>query len=312
MASLSNRYNVTGENELQRLEAEKKHLLDMRLFALWKLQEEKRNPDLKAKLRQLEAESRIAYQKHQELQAELAACEEELKKCETQLERHVIINRSLGSDIESLYSSNQILQNEIKKIYNGDLRDFQGLENETRNIRMSNKNLEAQINIVSQYLLECKSANEALSSAIRDNKSRIKAVHDYFQSEPISASSTRNVPYNPVQGHTATNEENSDDVTLQLPWREPDSNFNRDFLRDNKDSECIVCSKNLTNLKQGLIVVTPCGHRFHQKCIEKWITNFDQKTCPICRKPIKSQSLTFQTDWDNTKKLYSCFNVNLT
>jgi len=313
MSSQSNRYNVTGENdELQRLEAEKKHLLNMRLFALWKLQESKRNPKLIENLRQLEAESRIAYQKHQELQAELAVSKEELNNLERQLQTYVLRNGQLRINIASSYSSNQTLKNEIAKIYDGDLNDFQRLENETRNVRMSNNNLESKINEVSQYLLNCTSANEALSSEIQVIKSKIKAVENHLRNKLISASSTRNVPYNPVQGHTATNKENSDDVKLQLPWKEPDSNKNREFLRDNKDSKCIVCSEKLTNLEEGLILVTPCGHRFHRICIEKWITNFNQKTCPTCRKPINSQSLTLQTDWDNTKKLYSCFHVNLT
>jgi myosin heavy subunit len=312
MASLSNRYNVTGGNELQRLEAEKKHLLDMRLFALWKLQEDNRKPQLKEKLSQLEAQSRIVSQKHQELKTELAASKEELNNWEMQLQMYVIINRPLEINIESLYSSNKTLENEIRKIYGGDLHDFQRLENETRNVRMSNNNLESQIKELSQYLLDCTSANEALSSEIQDIKSKIKAVQDHLRNKRSLASSTRNVPYNPIQGHTATNEKNSDDVKLQLPWRAPDAKNNRDFLRQNKDSECVVCCEKLTDLKSGLIEVTPCGHRFHKDCIRDWIERGRKKLCPICRKPIDSQSLTLQTDWDNTKKLYSCFHVNLT
>jgi DNA repair exonuclease SbcCD ATPase subunit len=293
------------------LEAEKKHLLNMRLFALWKLQEAKRNLELKEKLRQLEAQSRIAYQKHQELQAELVTSKEELNNWEMQLhQRYVPTNRPLGINIESLYSLNQTLKNEIQKIYDGDLHDFQRLENETRNVRMSNNNLESHINKLSEYLLNCTSANEALSSDIQEIKSKIKAVQDHLQSKRILAMSIRNVPYNRVQGHTATNEENSDDVKLQLPWTQPDELNNRDFLRSHKSSECSVCLNQLNNSAKGLIMVTPCGHRFHEECMKFVLQN--QNICPLCRTPIDSQSLTFQTDWDNTKKLYSCFHVNLT
>jgi hypothetical protein len=112
--------------------------------------------------------------------------------------------------------------------------------------------------------------------------------------------------------HKATNEENSDDVNLQLPSAEPDTENNRDFIRNNRKSKCAVCLEELINSEKGLISVTPCGHRFHITCIERWINTNTTKVCPTCRTPIDSQSLTFQTAWDNNKKLYSCFNVKLT
>jgi len=284
----------------------------MRLFALWKLQEAKISQDLKAKLHQLEFKCRIVYQKHLELQAQLTASREELKNWEKKFAMNVQTDVPLGIDIQNLNLSNQTLKNEIQKIYNGDLNDFQHLENETRNMRMSNNDLESHINKLNQYLLNCTSANKALSAEIQDKNSKIRAVQDHLRRKQSLASSTRSVPYNPIQGHTVTNEENFDDANLQLPWSQPDDLDNRGFLRDHKDSKCVVCSEELTNLEQGLIVVTPCGHRFHEICIEDWIELGTQKVCPQCRTPIDSQSLTLQTNWDNTKKLYSCFHVNLT
>lgn len=27
----------------------------------------------------------------------------------------------------------------------------------------------------------------------------------------------------------------------------------------------------------------PCGHRFHKKCVDRWINKHDGKNCPVCR-----------------------------
>ncbi len=281
------------------------------MFILWERQEANRNPKLKEELRALELKSQSEYQKNQVLQAQLAQYKEELRVWETRLITYLQMNQPLGISIQSLYSLNQNLKHEIRQLYDGDLNNFQLLETKARNMRMSNNNLESEINRLSHYLFDFTRANEALSSEIRYTKAKIKGVEDHLRRKQSSASSTRNVPYNPVQGHTATNEENSDDANLQLPWSQPDElHNNREFLKNNKDSQCAVCLEELNNSENGLIVVTRCGHRFHKKCIENVLHH--QKMCPRCRMPIDNQSLTFQTHWDNTKKLYSCFHVNLT
>jgi len=305
-------YNVTQEVELHMLEAEKKDLKNKLLFILWERQEAKRNPKLREELRALELKTQSEYQKNQVLQEQLAQYKEELRVWETQFITSLPMNQPFGISILSLYSSNQNLKREIRQLYDGDLNNFQLLETKARNMRMSNNNLESEINRLSHYLFDFTRANEALSSEIRNTEAKIKSVKDHLRRKQNSASSTRNVPYNPVQGHTATNEENSDDVGLQLPSKEPDSKDNREFLRNNKDSTCSVCFEELNNSANGLIVVTPCGHRFHRNCIEKWIADRTPKICPICRQLINSHSLKLQTDWDNTKQLYSCFHVNLT
>jgi rubrerythrin len=109
-----------------------------------------------------------------------------------------------------------------------------------------------------------------------------------------------------------TQEKLENSVNLQLPSAEPDTKNNRAFIRNNRQSQCAVCLQELINSENGLISVTPCGHRFHITCIERWLDTHSPKKCPTCREPIDSQSLTFQTAWDNNKKLYSCFNVKLT
>ena len=303
-------YNVTREvDELHRLEAEKKDLENKRLFILWERQEANRNPKLREELRVLELKSQSEYQKNQVLQAQLAQYKEELRVWETRLITYLQMNQPLGVSIQSLYSSNQNLKHEIRQLYDGDLNNFQLLETKARNMRMSNNNLESEINRLSHYLFDFTRANEALSSEIRYTKAKIKGVEDHLRRKQSSASSTRNVPYNPVQVHTTT-----DDQNLQLPQDQPDAEHNvrnRDFIKNNKNSKCSVCMDELNDSREnGLIVVTPCGHRFHRTCILKVLRV--QNRCPDCRNQIDSQSLTLQTNWDNTKKLYSCFHVKLT
>lgn len=48
----------------------------------------------------------------------------------------------------------------------------------------------------------------------------------------------------------------------------------------NKD-KCVICFE---NLKNNLVVKTPCNHLVHRKCLKKWL--LDNKTCPLCRKNI--------------------------
>lgn len=39
-------------------------------------------------------------------------------------------------------------------------------------------------------------------------------------------------------------------------------------------------------------IILPCGHRFHEKCIEKWFKFKCSPTCPLCRKTDISRLLT--------------------
>lgn len=43
--------------------------------------------------------------------------------------------------------------------------------------------------------------------------------------------------------------------------------------------DCIICLNELYNP-----YVLPCGHRFHNSCIRKWIKS--KNSCPICRESI--------------------------
>jgi hypothetical protein len=44
--------------------------------------------------------------------------------------------------------------------------------------------------------------------------------------------------------------------------------------------ECVICKEELDLFK---IVELECNHKFHQKCIFKWV-NSDRIDCPCCRK----------------------------
>ena len=56
----------------------------------------------------------------------------------------------------------------------------------------------------------------------------------------------------------------------------------RSIQRNNaiKENECAICHEQLMQD----VNVLPCSHRFHNECIESWITSHN--SCPICRAPI--------------------------
>ena len=56
----------------------------------------------------------------------------------------------------------------------------------------------------------------------------------------------------------------------------------RSIKRNNaiKENECPICNE---QLMEGVNVLT-CGHRFHNECIESWLTSHN--SCPLCRRPI--------------------------
>jgi hypothetical protein len=57
--------------------------------------------------------------------------------------------------------------------------------------------------------------------------------------------------------------------------------FNNLEIYNNK-FECSICFENKhTGIKLN------CKHVFCKKCIEKWVINETNKTCPMCRKNIK-------------------------
>lgn len=58
-------------------------------------------------------------------------------------------------------------------------------------------------------------------------------------------------------------------------------------IRENKskhNNKCIICLDE--NNKK--IVTLECNHDYHEECVQNWINNYNNSTCPICRKEIKS------------------------
>lgn len=49
------------------------------------------------------------------------------------------------------------------------------------------------------------------------------------------------------------------------------------------DDVCSICLFEIDGEHQ--IIILPCTHFFHYKCIKKWVSNTDKNTyvCPICR-----------------------------
>lgn len=46
-------------------------------------------------------------------------------------------------------------------------------------------------------------------------------------------------------------------------------------------NECVVCLRNFHGGEE--IRSLPCGHVFHKSCVDKWILDYENMTCPLCR-----------------------------
>jgi hypothetical protein len=54
------------------------------------------------------------------------------------------------------------------------------------------------------------------------------------------------------------------------------------FCSDGNDvSECVVCLRKFHGGEE--IRTLPCGHVFHKICVDKWILDYENMTCPLCR-----------------------------
>ena len=54
--------------------------------------------------------------------------------------------------------------------------------------------------------------------------------------------------------------------------------------------ECAICFE---RLRRAPVLELPCGHSFHERCVDKW--GETSMTCPYCRAP-------FQYDQDEPKR----------
>lgn len=60
-------------------------------------------------------------------------------------------------------------------------------------------------------------------------------------------------------------------------------NFNKMRYNLKSNDKCLICLKKYKLFKKPY--VTTCGHKFHLKCIQKWLYYENRSTCPICNKP---------------------------
>lgn len=49
----------------------------------------------------------------------------------------------------------------------------------------------------------------------------------------------------------------------------------------NKNKECAICLDKMNKLF-GKTYKTTCGHKFHLKCMKKWLYYENRETCPLC------------------------------
>lgn len=82
-------------------------------------------------------------------------------------------------------------------------------------------------------------------------------------------------------------------TTAQSPERHKKSRFAVKVLdnealvnKDDDDNEehCVVC---LGELSEMTACELRCGHRFHKRCIEKWLRKASRPCCPLCQKVVQ-------------------------
>lgn len=67
-------------------------------------------------------------------------------------------------------------------------------------------------------------------------------------------------------------------------YDKPTDVFKEKYKRIKKEEEniqCNICFENFKENEYKRNVV--CGHNFHKKCIDKWINNYNNFSCPTCR-----------------------------
>ena len=52
-------------------------------------------------------------------------------------------------------------------------------------------------------------------------------------------------------------------------------------IKETSNSQCQICHNNMKNC---LIRILPCNHKYHIECVDQWL--FVNLTCPLCRKII--------------------------
>ena len=58
--------------------------------------------------------------------------------------------------------------------------------------------------------------------------------------------------------------------------------------------DCPICMKDHDSAAWK---ETPCGHRFHGRCVEKWLKA--KGSCPMCRRPVVTMPTTRSGSWSS-------------
>lgn len=66
---------------------------------------------------------------------------------------------------------------------------------------------------------------------------------------------------------------------------------------DELETECTICMEDIETDD----FVTKCHHRFHKKCLNKWISLYSNKECPNCRKELGLY--VFETKRERQKRI---------
>ena len=302
------------QNSLSNLKSENEYLKKIRLYIRWRDQELKENVVLKQDFESIKNKCVVCYEERELLEQELSSSKKELNVFEKKFLNSFHVNKNVGDNFQLSLHNNQ-LKNEIHQSYHNYIPDFSTLEKEVHNLRSLNRELKLKIETYSKILSEYTTKNNRLRAEIKEISMNIKALKKNLQQRNISDFSTNK--------STVHNSKIANNDFFQLPRNQNDSKYkddNNDLIKNKANSVlCAYCGELLHDkgeFSDDPIAVTPCGHRLHYSCIMDIINYAISKSklphCPICIQEISKDVIKLQTDWDNTKKLYSCFHVNLT
>uniref|UniRef100_A0A1A9W0Q8 RING-type domain-containing protein n=1 Tax=Glossina brevipalpis TaxID=37001 RepID=A0A1A9W0Q8_9MUSC len=83
------------------------------------------------------------------------------------------------------------------------------------------------------------------------------------------------------EARSRLNQLSGDDRMIMVNVFIPSEEFNIETSNGDQLS-CAICIDDL--LSKEIIRTLPCNHRFHVKCIDKWLQSHN--TCPMCRAPV--------------------------
>lgn len=106
--------------------------------------------------------------------------------------------------------------------------------------------------------------------------------HFNILSKPQADNSRRSeLPTDPVRPRR-----NTDRFVLTALDPASNSNANANVNDNNDDDCCVVC---LGELWDARACEVACGHRFHVRCISKWLTTSRRPVCPLCQSDVREE-----------------------